>query len=105
MDFQCVWEGSEGSRAAVSRKFSYLLPGEADGLVLEKGFLEAGGAARASSELQKGLQHSWSHWQQWKLLFCVSHHPLSCTRLTRGPALWPLKSIGSSRFVFGHRRE
>lgn len=66
MDFQCVRMlrgGSEGSRAAVSRKFSSLLPREADGLVLERGLLEAGGAARASSELQKGLQHSWSHWQ------------------------------------------
>lgn len=71
-------------------------------MVLEKGLLEAEGAATAWGELQECLQHSWSCWQQWELLVCVSHHPLSCTR---DPALWPLESIGSSRFVFGHRTE
>lgn len=82
-----------------------VLPGEADGLVLQEGLLEAEGAARTWSELQECLQHSWSCWQQWELLVCVSHHPLSCTRLTRDPTLGPLKSIASSRFVFGHRTE
>lgn len=60
-----MWEGSEGSRAAVSRKFSYLLPGEADGLVLEKGFLEPLAAMEAavlcvppSSELHQADQGS-----------------------------------------------
>lgn len=56
MDFWCVrmlWGGSEGSHVCCCGW--EVLPGEADGMVLEKGLLEAEGAARAWRELEECL--------------------------------------------------